>query len=357
MVAENGTMSLAGKLVSADMDNTASQLTYTVRSLPADGSLRLDGVPLAVGATFTQQDINNDKLSYVQNGAENAADSFAWDLTDGEHTIPATGTINFAISVTPVNDAPTIVNNPVTAIAEGNNEVLTAARLMAADAEGSALTFTLLAQNRGSVQKKVGGTFTALAINGTFTQQDVIDGNVRFVDPGTDDANLQAQNNTTASFSWKVTDPDGGVNPTTGANITNFTITSVDDPVVINWKANQCYFDFKSHPGATFNANPITSIADPDTPMSQYQICITAFPTGDCVSSSSEFACAPTVKNSGGIIQNVNSCVAAATATTLVGSLRIPVIMNGGDPGVQWKLTKNGTQVGAMHIMFNPNCP
>ncbi len=357
-VAENGTMSLAGKLVSADMDNTASQLTYTVRSLPADGSLRLDGVPLAVGATFTQQDINDDKLSYVQNGAENAADSFAWDLTDGEHTIPATGTINFAISVTPVNDAPTIVNNPVTSIAEGNNEVLTGARLMAADAEGSALTYTLLAQNRGSLQKKVGGTFTALAINGTFTQQDVIDGNVRFVDPGTDDANLQAQTNTTASFSWKVTDADGGVNPTTGSNITNFTITSVDDPVVINWKASQCYFDFTSHPAATFNANPITSIADPDTPMSQYQICITAFPTGDCFdTSSSEVPCAPTVKNSGGVIQNVNSCVAAATATTLQGSLRYPVAMNGGDPGVQWKLTKNGVQVGAMHIMFNPNCP
>lgn len=356
-VDENGTLDLMGKLVTADMDNPASQLTYTVRALPVDGSLRLDGSPLAVGATFTQQDVNENKVSYVHNGNENASDGFAWDLTDGMHQIPATGTINFAITVTNVNDAPTIVNNPVTSLAEGSNEVLTAARLMAADAEGSALTYTLLAQARGALQKKVGGVFTNLAVNGTFTQQDIVDGNVRFVDPGTDDANLAAQANSTASFSWKVTDPDGGVNPMVGSNISNFTITPVDDAVTINWKAMQCFFDQSGSPGSTFNANPITSIADPDTPLSQYQICIVSFILGDCIdTSSSEFACNATVRN-GATTLAANSCVAASTATSLLGSLYYPVVNGGGPPIVRWRLMKNGVQVGATHDMSHPNCP
>ncbi|MGE3765527.1 MAG: cadherin-like domain-containing protein [Kofleriaceae bacterium] len=356
-VDEDGTLSLAGKLVTADMDNTPNQLTYTVRSLPADGSLRVDGTPVAVGATFTQQDVNDNKVTYVHNGAENSADGFAWDLSDGEHTIPASGTINFAITVTPVNDAPTIVNNPLTSLAEGNSEVLTTARLMAADAEGSVLTYTLLAQTRGAVQTKVGGVFTNLAINGTFTQQDVADGNVRFIDPGTDDANLAAQANSAASFSWRVTDADGGVNPAVGSNITNFTITPVDDAVSITWDADDCVRDVSSFPTMTFNGNPITAIADPDTPLSQYQICIVAFVLGECIdTSSSEFGCAVSLR-SGSTNLVATSCVAASASTNVRATLAYPVTSGGNVPKVTWRLMKNGAQVGATHTISHPSSP
>jgi hypothetical protein len=353
-VDENGTLDLMGKLVTADMDTPTSQLTYTVRGLPVDGSIRLDGTPLAVGATFTQQDVNDSKVTYVHNGAENAADAFAWDLSDGEHQIPASGTINFAITVTNVNDAPTIVNNPVTSIAEGNIEVLTTARLMAADAEGSPLTYTLLAQTRGRVEKKVGANFSSLAINGTFTQQDIVDGNVRFVDPGTDDANLAAQNNTTASFSWRVSDPDGGVNPAVGSNITNFTITPVDDVVSITWDPSDCVLDTSTFPGTSYNGNPITAISDPDTPMSQYQICIVALVLGECIDTSdSEFNCNVTIRN-GTTNLAANSCVAASASTNLIVNLYYPVIDGGNAPGVTWRLMRNGVQVGANHTISHP---
>ncbi len=350
-VDENGTLDLMGRLVTADMDNTASQLTYTLRSLPVDGSIRLDGTPLAVGATFTQQDVNDSKVTYVHNGAENPADGFAWDLTDGEHQIPATGTINFAITVNNINDAPTIVNNPVTTLAEGSSEVLTPARLMAADAEGSPLTFTLLAQTRGALQKKVGNSFTNLAINGTFTQQDIVDGNMRFVDPGTDDANLAAQNNTTASFSWSVADPDGGVNPAVGSNITNFTITPVDDPVAFTWKPSLCF-----GVGATAPANPLQAISDPDTPMSQYQICIVALTPGKGTNGTTEDAnLTPQIRN-GATNMTVNSCAPALTTTNITataGFANYPANV----PVITWRLLKNGTQVGTNNVVSLPACP
>jgi len=201
-VAESATMSLAGRLVSADSDTPASGLTYTVRALPTHGMLTVNGAPLAVGGTFTQDDVTNGHVNYVNDGAEAATDTFPWDLSDGSHVIPATGSIAFDIVITPVNDSPTIANNPVSVIPEGGTELLTDARLLATDAENTTLTFTFVSATRGQLQKKVGaGAFTTLAANATFTQQDITSGNVRFVDPGTDDPALKAQMNTTASFS------------------------------------------------------------------------------------------------------------------------------------------------------------
>lgn len=56
-VDEGGTLSLAGKLVTADADSTPDELTYTIRSLPAHGTLKKNNQPVGIGDTFTQQEV------------------------------------------------------------------------------------------------------------------------------------------------------------------------------------------------------------------------------------------------------------------------------------------------------------
>jgi hypothetical protein len=348
-------LSLTGNLVTADADNSPDQLTYTVKSLPANGVLSREGVALEVGGTFTQQDITDGKVSYANNGDEAHTDEFTWELSDGANKIPANGATPFAITVNPVNDTPTIVNNPTSTVAEGGTEILSTARLMAADAENEQLTYTLLAVTHGQVQLNN----VAVAINGTFTQQDVDAGNVKFVDSGVDDAMLQQQLNTTASFSWKVTDAEGGVNPATGSNVSTFTITSVDDLPTVNWKTTRC----AAGSGTTLvTATPFLSLSDPDNTITQYQVCITGIGSGHTYAATTggggvdDTSVANTVQN-GAAIVTTGACFPAnaISALTMKGNGNVT------RGSISWKLMKGTAQVGTgMGVGFpttNPPAP
>jgi hypothetical protein len=59
--------------------------------------------------SFTQDDIDNNRLVYVHNGSQTTSDSFDFTVNDG-----AGGTIGnttFVLTITPVNDAPVIISN------------------------------------------------------------------------------------------------------------------------------------------------------------------------------------------------------------------------------------------------------
>jgi hypothetical protein len=356
-VAENGTLSLMNRLVTVDTDTLAGSLTYAVRSLPTDGVLKKDGTPLAIGMTFTQADVNSGKLTYEHDGAENSSDGFDWDLSDGVNTIPESGTNTFAITVTPVNDAPVIVNNPVSTVAEGGTFPLANADLQVSDIEGTAaLTYTFVSITRGQLQKDDGtSTFVALAPNGTFTQQDIVDGKVRFVDPGTDDAMLAQKQDTTASFSWRVQDAEGGFNPSeTGTNVKSFTVTSVDDAPNAVFFTSRCYVA-----NTAVKASPLMSLSDPDDPASAYQVCIVAIGNGSSIVFSTTtqtigttVSVTPVVKN-GTVMLPVNSCVAANALQNL--TLTNSGTQDGGS--VTWKLMKGATQIGPNHTVQFPVSP
>src|ERR1043165_3656141 len=74
-VEEAGTLGLTGTLVTSDTDSSAEKLVYTVATLPANGALMNDGTALAVGGTFTQKEVNDGKISYVNDGAEKTAEA------------------------------------------------------------------------------------------------------------------------------------------------------------------------------------------------------------------------------------------------------------------------------------------
>jgi len=113
-------------------DPDAGQTFAGVRidSIPAAGSLLLDGVAVAAGATITAADIAAGRLTFVPAADANGAPyaSFGFSVQDSAGAFdPTPNTINF--SVTPINDAPiarndlasTPINTPATIAVLGND--------------------------------------------------------------------------------------------------------------------------------------------------------------------------------------------------------------------------------------------
>ena len=73
-------------LRTTDVDNTDAQLIYTLKSLPANGTLRLNSINLAVNSTFSQSDINNSRVTYIHNGSQTTNDNFNFVVSDGATT-------------------------------------------------------------------------------------------------------------------------------------------------------------------------------------------------------------------------------------------------------------------------------
>lgn len=278
--------------------------------------------------------------------ATQTADEFTWSLSDGPNVI---GPLSFPITINPLNDLPKAVNNTVGMLAEGGNTVLTADQLSVTDAETPGpLTFTFVGVTHGTLQKKVGeDPFANIAVGATFTQQDIADGNLKFIDSGVDDAKLAAGQSTEASFSWSVADADGGVTE----GVTKFTVMPMDDAPVIEWKPNACYTK-----NATIPIPPVMSFSDVDSPVSDYQICVAAIYGGThsvcgattCVTSS----VMPTIKN-GSVVLAVGSCL-AVNATANVTLLNTASDSGG---GVGWQLKKGAINVGAAGYVGVTACP
>ena len=87
-----------------DAEEPDTDITYTLDDLPDNGTLRKNTVALTLGGTFTQDDINNNRIDYVHDGKETTSDSFRVDVSDGQGGTVDDQTFNFTI--TPVDDAP-----------------------------------------------------------------------------------------------------------------------------------------------------------------------------------------------------------------------------------------------------------
>ncbi|MGZ8380612.1 MAG: tandem-95 repeat protein, partial [Nitrospira sp.] len=118
-VAEGETNTIdSSELAVTDVDNTAAQLTYSIGTGPAYGRLELTTAPDLSATTFTQADIAANRLVYVHNGSETTSDSFTFTVSDG-----AGGTLGpttMTLTITPVNDAPTMTSNGGGATAASN---------------------------------------------------------------------------------------------------------------------------------------------------------------------------------------------------------------------------------------------
>ena len=108
-VAEGEASAITNALLEfTDVDNGAAELTYTITDAPDHGILQIssDGGSTweSLGSgRFTQVDIDANRVRYQHGGSENLADGFEYSVRDGANTV----TGSFAITISPVNDAPT----------------------------------------------------------------------------------------------------------------------------------------------------------------------------------------------------------------------------------------------------------
>lgn len=75
-----------GRLLVIDGDNDDDELTYTIVQVPEFGNLRLFGETMIVGQTFTQQDLNNNGISYehTSTNTDPQDDNFLFVVDDSE---------------------------------------------------------------------------------------------------------------------------------------------------------------------------------------------------------------------------------------------------------------------------------
>ena len=83
---------------------TNSQLIYTVTQLPINGTLKRNNVNMVVGGTFTQTDINNNLLSYTNNGTNSNPDSFKFSVNGNNLALLGGQTFNITVCGAPVPD-------------------------------------------------------------------------------------------------------------------------------------------------------------------------------------------------------------------------------------------------------------
>ncbi|MCP4967119.1 MAG: hypothetical protein GY926_18040, partial [bacterium] len=173
-------------------------------------------------SSFTGTQLTAGQVTFIHDGSETVAASFDVNVEDGNEDVSAPANSTFNFTVTPVDDnAPTAVNQSTTVSEGATNIALTTVDLSSTDVDtdDTMLIYTVADVNNGTLT--INGSAWASGTNDTFTQQDVIDGNVLYTHDGT--------NTSSDSFAYTVEDPTGN---TLAGQTFSITVTAVNDAPV-----------------------------------------------------------------------------------------------------------------------------
>ena len=213
-LAEGATAVVSGAMLKTnDVDNSTTQLVYTVANQPSHGTLNLNGSALAANGTFTQADLDAGRVTYTHDSSENFNDQFTFTVTDGEFTL---STATFALVITPVNDALTAGANSGLTLAEGSTAVITGEMLKTNDVDNTSAQLVYTVANLPT-HGTLNLNGVAIATNGTFTQADLNAGRVSYTHDSSE--------NFSDAFSFTVTDGEF----TLASATFTLTITPVND--------------------------------------------------------------------------------------------------------------------------------
>ncbi len=152
-----------------DVEQSATELTYTLTELPTLGSLKLGTNDLILGATFTQDDIDNNALNYQLKGLASPSDRFSFTVSDGDggELVPQTFNLNIGGANLPL----TLATNQALTLDEGSDAAITKANLETVILGGENILYTLTElpkagnlSNNG-IELKLGDNFTQEDIN------------------------------------------------------------------------------------------------------------------------------------------------------------------------------------------------
>lgn len=109
--SENQAVTIAiSTLLANDLPGPANESSQTVSFVPFSGSVATaKGGAMVLDNRGTPADLTDDRLVYTPATSFNGADSFTYQISDGQATL-STATATLAINVTEVNDAPTAAN-------------------------------------------------------------------------------------------------------------------------------------------------------------------------------------------------------------------------------------------------------
>jgi hypothetical protein len=225
-VAQDGFAALATiYLETIDSEAPDSALTYTLTSLPAEGTLYLAGVALNINDTFTQADIGNALITYDHDGTPApGSDTFGFSVSDGYNTA-ISGTFTVNIIAAPAT-TPILVTNSLLSLNEGASAIITGAYLDTNDGNtpDTGLTYTVTGTSANGTLYRNG---IALGINNTFTQQDITNNLVTYTHAGaeifTDNFSFTVSDGTTTlgPVSFNI-----AINPVNDQAPTNITISN-----------------------------------------------------------------------------------------------------------------------------------
>ncbi|HUN66625.1 MAG TPA: Ig-like domain-containing protein [Bacteroidota bacterium] len=233
-----------GDLISVDNDNTAAEIIFTIGPdtssgvAPAHGVLKLNGLPLSIGGTFTQDDVNNNRVTYKNDGSESATDFFTFTVRDADGGIASDHgftVFHFNIAVTLVNQPPVALDSVYT-LAAGNT---LHGRFRATDPDSPVLTYSIVTNGtRGTatIDNDTTGDFTYVPQNGALGADTIVfqvsDGSLSSAAPGHAIINLQTFPPTALNGSWHtieqtpVTDTLRGQDPNVPALPLSFFISA-----------------------------------------------------------------------------------------------------------------------------------
>ena len=213
--------------------------------------IELSTNPGVAVTSFTQDDLANNRVIYVNGDQEGIADSFTFEITDGFYTLPVD---TFDITIIPQNDKPQITTNVPPSIIVGGDVTFDSAFLQGTDPDDAdnEITFT--------VSNITNGTLTingVAAINGsTFTQADVDAGLIEFTHDGT--------MTTTGTFDVSLADGgEDGATPDTATVVVNIEFVPVIDTNVGTTVLEGTVFALSDNNVIT---TAMLSVSDFDTP-------------------------------------------------------------------------------------------
>ena len=189
---EGGTVTLSTDLLQfTDAASTTAQIVYAITAVPTAGSLSKSGGVLGVGGTFTQDDIDNGRISYAHGGDEVFGDGFSFTVSGTAGL--STSSFSFGFAIDMGNDNPAIDVKQTLILQEGEEITITngSLRVLDNDALGHQVAYTI-------VNPPQHGRLSL----GAFTQHDIDERRLTYRHDGGE--------STSDEFSFTVDDGDGG---------------------------------------------------------------------------------------------------------------------------------------------------